>query len=467
MDSTNKSLDIRVGLVFQVFISICSFLLAIGLYNLFAPGTYSNYYEVQIIILALMPTWYIGLKHYQLGRMHRLRSFSSLLVSYMQAIGIGAGVLLSVVFIFNLTSLPRIVILLFVVLNLVMLTLYQFLYYETMKNYRKQGKKGHAVLLIGGRTTGKIAEYIENQLELGMHIVGICTDSSTVVKKYQDTIPCYPRDHDLTPIMDNNAVDEIIYCATKINRDEVAGLIVHCKEVGVVFRLQSEFLNVKGIDSEMSFIHDIPFLTYRNAPNKSEALFVKSVFDVVASSLIVLALSPVFLVIGALIKLEDGGPVFFKQVRVGKNGRHFKCLKFRSMVTNSERRLQELMDKNEQIGPVFKMTHDARVTRIGRFVRKTSLDELPQFINVIRGEMSIVGPRPPIPDEVMKYQRWQRRRLSMKPGITCIWQVSGRNAIEFDEWMKLDLQYIDSWSLRLDLVLFFRTIRVILFPDGK
>jgi lipopolysaccharide/colanic/teichoic acid biosynthesis glycosyltransferase len=165
--------------------------------------------------------------------------------------------------------------------------------------------------------------------------------------------------------------------------------------------------------------------------------------------------------------VEDGGPVFFHQKRIGLNGRQFHCYKFRTMVVNAESLQKELLDKNEQEGPVFKIKNDPRITKIGRFLRKTSLDELPQFMNVLKGEMSVVGPRPPIPEEVKKYKRWQQRRLSMKPGITCIWQVSGRNSIPFDQWMKMDMQYIDTWSLKLDIIIILKTIKVVLMGDGQ
>jgi len=167
------------------------------------------------------------------------------------------------------------------------------------------------------------------------------------------------------------------------------------------------------------------------------------------------------------IKFEDGGTVFFKQERVGLNGRSFPMFKFRTMVANAEALQASLLGLNEQTGPVFKIKADPRVTRVGWFLRKTSFDELPQFFNVLRGEMSVVGPRPPIPSEVEMYERWQKRRLSMKPGITCIWQVSGRNNIQFEEWMKLDLEYIDNWSLSQDMILVLKTIKVMLLGTGK
>jgi lipopolysaccharide/colanic/teichoic acid biosynthesis glycosyltransferase len=164
------------------------------------------------------------------------------------------------------------------------------------------------------------------------------------------------------------------------------------------------------------------------------------------------ALSPLLLGVAAGIKLTSSGPVLFRQKRVGLHGSTFNLFKFRSMVQDAEARRQALLAKNEQSGPVFKMKNDPRITRVGRFIRKFSIDELPQLINILRGDMSIVGPRPALPAEVAVYSMWQRRRLSVRPGLTCFWQVGGRNSIGFEEWMRLDLRYIDTWSLRLDLL---------------
>jgi lipopolysaccharide/colanic/teichoic acid biosynthesis glycosyltransferase len=170
--------------------------------------------------------------------------------------------------------------------------------------------------------------------------------------------------------------------------------------------------------------------------------------------------------VAALIKLTSRGPIFFKQKRVGLHGKPFEMLKFRSMVINAEELKEKLAALNEQTGPVFKMKNDPRITRIGRFIRKYSIDELPQLLNVLRGEMSVVGPRPPLPKEVEKYAAWQRRRLSVRPGLTCIWQVSGRNQISFEEWMYLDMQYIDNWTLMTDLSLILRTVPVVVTGRG-
>ena len=175
---------------------------------------------------------------------------------------------------------------------------------------------------------------------------------------------------------------------------------------------------------------------------------------------------PVIAVVVLLIKLTEGGQVLYTQTRCGLNGRRFKLYKFRTMVEGAEDRKQDLLHLNEMSGPVFKLSSDPRVTNLGRFLRRFSLDELPQLWNVLRGDMSLVGPRPPIPAEVANYQRWQRRRLSMKPGLTCLWQISGRNQLDFDHWMQLDLEYIDHWSPWLDLKILAKTVPAVLSGRG-
>jgi exopolysaccharide biosynthesis polyprenyl glycosylphosphotransferase len=216
----------------------------------------------------------------------------------------------------------------------------------------------------------------------------------------------------------------------------------------------------------MGEMDGLPMLSFTSAPTDEVALLFKRAFDVLTSGMALLLLSPAIVATAVAVKLDSPGPIFFRQTRVGKNGRPFKMLKFRSMRIDAEARLESLRSQNEASGPVFKMKNDPRVTRVGRFIRRTSLDELPQFLNVFSGEMSIVGPRPPVPAEVKQYQRWQRRRLSVKPGITCTWQVSGRSNISFDQWMKLDLEYIDTWSLWQDIQICFRTVPAVLLSRG-
>ena len=196
-------------------------------------------------------------------------------------------------------------------------------------------------------------------------------------------------------------------------------------------------------------------------------LFIKRSIDIICSLAGIIVLSPVFLIVAALIKIEDPkGSIFFCQERNGQHPNTFKMYKFRSMVHNAEELLKDLQHKNEQTGPAFKMADDPRITKVGKFIRKTSLDELPQLFNILKGDMSLVGPRPPIPREVREYNSYQMQRLLVKPGLTCIWQVSGRNNIGFDEWVDMDLEYIKTRNLLLDIKLILKTVKV-LFGDSN
>ncbi len=268
-------------------------------------------------------------------------------------------------------------------------------------------------------------------------------------------------------IIDHNPIDDVVYCRSLFNQTEIQQYIADCAEIGVAFHHQTRVLSVEQVEPQVSLLNQLPFISYKNGRHRYLSLKIKAIFDFFFSLFVIILTAPIQALIAFAIKLDDGGPAFFKQERVGLNGRRFYCLKFRTMVVDAEALKAQLLGQNEQEGPVFKITMDPRVTRIGKFLRKTSLDELPQFVNVLRGEMSVVGPRPPIPSEVEKYERWQIRRLSMKPGITCIWQVSGRNNIPFRKWMQLDMEYIDNWSLKLDLILILKTIKVMLIGDGK
>jgi exopolysaccharide biosynthesis polyprenyl glycosylphosphotransferase len=207
----------------------------------------------------------------------------------------------------------------------------------------------------------------------------------------------------------------------------------------------------------------IHYLSVRHRPLQRA---IKRIFDIAASAVALVLLAPLLVAVAVAIRLTSRGPILFRQERVGQHGHPFHMLKFRSMVANAEELKAKLMARNEVSGPVFKMTHDPRVTEVGRFIRKFSIDELPQLINVLRGEMSVVGPRPPVPAEVAKYEAWQRRRLSVRSGLTCVWQVSGRNETSFEEWMYLDMQYIDHWSLAHDFDLILRTVPVVFSGRG-
>ena len=273
---------------------------------------------------------------------------------------------------------------------------------------------------------------------------------------------------DLIECLHQHSVNTVVFCARLKELALVEKAICACEEEGVEALLIADFLDLKV--SQVSFDHFVgyPALIYSTAPAINMGMVTKRIIDILGSLFLLLLTSPLLVIIAVAIKLSSRGSVLFLQKRAGLNGRPFTMFKFRSMRADAEARKKELFAHNEMSGPVFKMTDDPRVIPIGKFLRRFSLDELPQFINVFRGEMSLVGPRPLPLEEVKRFDnRSHRRRLSVKPGLTCLWQVSGRNHItNFDEWVRMDLQYIDNWSLWLDLKILFLTAPVVLFGWG-
>ena len=276
---------------------------------------------------------------------------------------------------------------------------------------------------------------------------------------------CLGNLNDLETILQREVVDEIIFTSGSGWHDGLREARRICRDMGVQARMLVEL----PAGTSASFIVPIEGHALMDLAPPSAyvaGMVAKRAFDIFVSGGALLVLSPVLLTVAAAVKLTSEGPVFFAQERVGKNGRTFRMLKFRSMVVNAEELRAKLEAQNEMDGPVFKIKRDPRITSVGHFIRKTSLDEFPQFINVLRGEMSVVGPRPPLPSEVAQYERWQRKRLSVKPGITCIWQISGRNDVTFEQWVKMDIDYIERWSVWLDLKIFFKTIPAVLLRRG-
>jgi len=323
------------------------------------------------------------------------------------------------------------------------------------------------ILIIADDTSIPFIDQIIETDDWGFISNGIITDSFKVKEKYKERFPVYSEQEDFSNLIANKIVDEVFFCQQNFNTQTIEKRITQCKDIGVGFHIHNNVLSFSGLKPTVTFVNQQFVLSFVNTPGNYFSLKLKGIMDFLLTLLILILISPVMLLIAFLIKLEDRGPIFFKQVRVGRHGRLFKCFKFRTMVVNAEELKEKLMALNEQDGPVFKIKNDPRITKIGKFLRKTSLDELPQFFNVIFGDMSIVGPRPPIPSEVEQYERNVIRRLSVNPGITCIWQVSGRNNISFERWMEMDMEYIDNWSLSLDLKIILKTVKIVFRGDGQ
>jgi exopolysaccharide biosynthesis polyprenyl glycosylphosphotransferase len=272
---------------------------------------------------------------------------------------------------------------------------------------------------------------------------------------------------DLGSVLAHAHIDEVYLAGdNRQHYDRLQDVVAQCERVGTPFAVPATtYRHQRALLTDAAPDRD-GFLHYTCTVSRPASAAVKRGIDVCAAALGLLVLSPILAIVALAVRVDSRGPVLFRQVRVGRNGGFFSMLKFRSMRVDAEALLATLTTQNEQDGPVFKLARDPRVTRVGEIIRRFSLDELPQLWNVLVGDMSLVGPRPPLPREVARYEPWQRRRLSMRPGITCLWQVSGRNDIRFEQWMYLDLQYVDQWSLWSDIRLLWRTIPAVLFARG-
>ncbi len=364
-------------------------------------------------------------------------------------------------------NLSRPLIVFFVFYQAVILTVTRLLLALQAKRKRASPSPKHSrnIVMIGMRSKSReMGDLISRYSDWGLRILGyIDLDEKPGTPPTPDVLGSIA---DLPQVIDNNIVDEIIYVPGSPNLDGLDKILDLCNELGISVRVAMDFFPSKVAKVSMEFLEKVPVLSFSSAPEHAPSLFMKRVLDVILSATLLILSLPVMIVVGILVRLTSKGPAIYKQVRCGLYGRKFILYKIRSMHQGAEDVLWEIKHLNEMDGPVFKMRDDPRVTPLGRFLRRSSIDEWPQFWNVLKGDMSLVGPRAPLPEEVKEYTRWQRRRLSVKPGITCLWQISGRNEIDFHEWMKLDLQYIDNWSLLLDFKILLRTFPVVLIGKG-
>jgi exopolysaccharide biosynthesis polyprenyl glycosylphosphotransferase len=323
------------------------------------------------------------------------------------------------------------------------------------------------VLLVGaGDQAARFIRLIEKKREWGIDVLGILRSDGSVAKKFCGA-SVLGEPGRLTDILHEYVVDRVIFFSDGIDLDMIQPYLYKCELEGVDASVALDFFDRRIARMRVDMVAGVPFLAFETNAMSVWQRLLKRVIDAAFSFVAIIVLSPLLVVTALAIKLSSPGPVFFVQTRVGYHGRKFRLFKFRSMYRDAEQRLEELRNLNEADGPVFKIRNDPRITSVGRLIRKLSIDELPQLFNVFSGDMSLVGPRPPLPSEVCQYEAWHRRRLSARPGLTCLWQISGRSdKIDFREWMRLDLQYLDNWSIWLDLLIVLRTIPVVLIGRG-
>lgn len=334
---------------------------------------------------------------------------------------------------------------------------------------RREFGQVHYVMVVGvGESAIKLGEQLQQAAKYGIRLRGFLDENETPAKRHiqlgDEEYPVYPLS-DLPEMLHRVVIDEVIFAVSSQRLAELEDIFLMCDEEGIRTRVVVDFFPHVNSDVYLDRLGPAPLLTFSAAPHDEIRLLVKRVIDFVLALAAIILLAPFMLVIAALIRLTSPGPAIFRQVRCGLNGRKFVFYKFRSMCENAEELKPALQHLNRK-STAFKIPDDPRLTRIGKWLRKFSIDEWPQLWNVLRGDMSLVGPRPAVPEEVEQYKRWQRRRLRMRPGLTCLWAVEGRDRLDFDTWMKLDMQYIDNWSLALDWKIILRTIPRVLTGKG-
>ncbi len=392
--------------------------------------------------------------------------FARLIVAHLYS----ACTIAAIIFFLDRHVFSRSFFLIFILLSFVFLALEKCAIRIVLGYFRSKGYNFRQILIVGTRDKARrFNELVKEHSDWGLRVIGFVQALESPLQHQVEGLPVLGHMADLVEICKEHSVDEVVFCLPRDLFVDAESQILELEEMGVTVRMVLDFFKTKKARKEISLFHDeIPILTFHTKSLDAGQLLVKRSLDIFGALAGLCLTALLYPLIAAAIKIDSAGPVFFSQKRIGESGRVFRCWKFRTMSTDAERRKQDLMERNEMSGAIFKIKDDPRVTRIGRILRKMSLDELPQFWNVLKGDMSLVGTRPPTPDEVSRYENWHRRRISIKPGITGMWQVNGRSEIEsFDEIVRLDLQYIDQWSLWLDLKILFRTIGVVVMRRGS
>lgn len=428
------------------------------------PYQLVNYQHVLLILLILSTIIYLRGERY----VYRLKTTRDI-ASEALTLTLYTGVLFLVAnYILKFPVMPRSQFLSFLVLESAMLVVLRLAIMGILQHFRSKGYNVQKTLVVGTRERArKVVDTVLNQKQWGLQVTGLLSlDPVKILYRYRD-IPLMGDLSELPRILKESHIDHVFFSVPSNRLDSIKEAMLTCERMGVMVCLQADFIDLTFSRYQATDFAGTPAIVYSREPELTAARMAKELLDRCAALAGLLVISPLMISIAALIKLTSRGPVFFKQERCGFHGKRFPVYKFRTMVPNAEQLRESLDDCNEMDGPVFKIKNDPRITSVGKVLRKLSLDELPQLINVVRGEMSLVGPRPPLPTEVREYDLWQRRKLSMKPGITCLWQVGDRNDSTFEQWMRQDLEYIDNWSLALDAKILLRTIPAVINGTGR
>jgi len=422
------------------------------------------------VLVPVLPVWFYLLNRHGLySSIRRLSIFD--IVSRLVNVHLLGGLLTaSIIYFVDRDQFSRGLYLAFLGASLLLLSLEKVLVRLALGFSRRRGFNIRNLLIVGTREKARrFHQLIEDHADWGLKIIGFVQADESVSVDEIEGHQVLGHIKDLETLCKSNSVDEVVFCLPKDMVVGVEDLLLELQELGITVRMVLDLYDMPSCKMDIGFFQgNLPVLTFHTKSLDAQQLFLKRCMDIMGAACGLLGLVLLFPFIALAIKRDSPGPIFFGQERVGQSGRTFKCWKFRSMYIDAEARKQELMAQNEMNGAIFKIKNDPRITKVGRLLRKTSLDEFPQFWNVLRGDMSLVGTRPPTPDEVAQYQNWHRRRISIKPGITGMWQTSGRNRIEdFDEIVRLDLYYIDKWTIWLDILILLKTVRAVLVGSGS
>ena len=420
-----------------------------------------------VLLLAILPIWAPMLYAAGFTRSHRtLPLFEEIWTVAKIAFG-GTALLTLFVYGLRLEFVSRWLLAVFAVVNFLFLAGERVALRLLSRWVRARGYNFRTVLLVGtGPKASQLADFMEAHPHWGFRVLGYLDDDNGGKIGRSNRWTCLGRIGDLEAVLGQEVIDEVIFVIEKGKLGDYENALLVAERHGVRAHVSLDIFPHVLARPVLEELDGVPLLTFTTTPSNPAQLVVKRAVDLGLSLLLFLLTLPIQALAALAIKLTSPGPSFFRQVRCGLNGRHFTLVKFRTMETKAEERLLEIAHLNEMTGPVFKAARDPRLTPVGRLLRRLSIDELPQLWNVIVGDMSLVGPRPPLPEEVSRYEPWQRRRLSMKPGLTCLWQVSGRSELDFDRWMALDLKYIDTWSPLLDFKILLKTVPAVLSGRG-
>ncbi|MBI4524233.1 MAG: sugar transferase [Deltaproteobacteria bacterium] len=424
----------------------------------------NEYLQVPLIAA---PLWALFLTSYGAYESGRKKRYLQTLWLITRASVTAMMVLFSLLFITDADYVSRLFIVFFGLVAVVLLLCGRIAIMMALRFIRRQGFNYRNILIAGtGKRARMYAEMICSHTELGLRIFGYVDDEPSAADREILGSKLVGTLAEVPSILAKNVIDEVVIALPRSWLSQAEEIVRLCEETGIEVTIVADFFDIAIAKLHTTMFYDIPLLTFSTTPAQHLQLLLKNCLDRIGAIMLLILALPVFILAALAIKMTSPGPVFFRQTRVGLNGRKFRIYKFRSMEVRAEEKLETLRTRNEMDGPVFKMRDDPRVTWVGSILRRTSVDELPQLMNVLRGEMSLVGPRPALPSEIDLYDRWQRRRLSVKPGITCLWQVNGRSNINFNEWMNLDLFYIDHWSLALDLHILLKTFIAVVKGKG-